>query len=150
MEKKLWLASFNDYKERYFKYVDVEDAEKNKILTLINDCSLKLRGYGIDPEKPNNSMNELEWIELIKTVVCNSVNRAYITSQSSTGASQMTQSAGVYSETFTFANPSGDIYFTREEKKLLGISGMKIYSIKPQIGDTHDKRRDNKIINSTL
>lgn len=150
MDKRLWFAKLGDYKDRYYRYEEVSDATKNDIETLINDCSMKLRGYGISLEKPRNSMEVEEWKELIKTVVCSSVNRAYLTSQSSTGASQMTQSAGVYSETFTFANPSGDIYFTREEKKLLGISRMKFYSIKPKIGEKHDKRRDSKVINSTL
>ena len=40
------------------------------------------------------------------------------------GVSQGTQTAGSYSESLTWANPSGDIYLTASEKESLGGDGV--------------------------
>ena len=42
------------------------------------------------------------------------------------GASQYTASAQPYSESFTLANPYGDLFITQSEKRMLGISGKRI------------------------
>lgn len=42
------------------------------------------------------------------------------------GATQFSQAAGCYSESFSMGNPYRDIYLTKAEKKLLGIGRAKI------------------------
>lgn len=57
---------------------------------------------------------------LLKGVCCSMVQRA-MTSTNLFGVSQTAQTAGPYSESMTFANPSGDMYLTSTEKRLLGV-----------------------------
>ena len=42
--------------------------------------------------------------------------------------------AGPYTQSWTFANPSGDMYLTKMEKRLLGITSGYIGSIRPKVG----------------
>lgn len=60
--------------------------------------------------------------ELLKTVCCSMVIRAMsATAADSYGATQMSMTAGAYSQSWTYSNPTGDLYLTRLEKRLLGI-----------------------------
>ena len=72
---------------------------------------------------------------LLKTVCCNMVIRAMsATGSDMFGVSQSSITAGPYSQSQTYLNPSGDMYLTKMEKRLLGISGSYIGSIRPKIG----------------
>lgn len=72
--------------------------------------------------------------DILEMVTRDAAYRALSSISSGRDVSQYTQSAIGYSETFTFANTSGDIYLTKKEKKLLGLTGSRIYSIMPHIG----------------
>lgn len=48
------------------------------------------------------------------------------------GASQASMTAGAYTQSFSFGTPSGDLYLTKLEKRLLGIGGY-IGSIQAKI-----------------
>lgn len=39
------------------------------------------------------------------------------------GVSQLTQTAGPYSGSYSFANPTGDAYLTKAERRMLGLVG---------------------------
>jgi len=54
------------------------------------------------------------------------------------GASQMSMTAGPYTQQFTYANPSGDMYLTKIEKRLLGITSSYIGTIRPMMAGEHD------------
>lgn len=72
---------------------------------------------------------------LLKTVCCNMVIRAMAaTGADMFGVSQATITAGPYSQTQAYANPSGDMYLTKMEKRLLGITTSYIGTIPPEIG----------------
>lgn len=65
-------------------------------------------------------------LEAAKIVSCNMVIRAMAASDSQNdafGATSVTTTAGPYSQSVSFANPSGDLYFTKLDKKMLGIRG---------------------------
>jgi len=65
-------------------------------------------------------------LEAAKIVSCNMVIRALAASDSQNdafGATSVTTTAGPYSQSVSFANPSGDLYFTKLDKKMLGIRG---------------------------
>ena len=73
-------------------------------------------------------------LELAKVVVCNMVIRAMSAAQSDNfGLSQGSMTAGPYTQSWTYANPSGDMYLTKMEKRLLGVTSGYIGSIRPQI-----------------
>lgn len=71
--------------------------------------------------------------ELLRTVSCNMVIRAMSAAADSYGVSQQSMTAGPYTQQWTYSNPSGDMYLTKLEKRLLGISSGYIGSIEPRI-----------------
>lgn len=75
-------------------------------------------------------------LEAAKIVSCNMVIRAMAASDSQNdafGATSVTTTAGPYSQSVSFANPSGDLYFTKLDKKMLGIRGGG-RMLRPSIG----------------
>lgn len=76
--------------------------------------------------------------ELLTFVCTNMVCRAFDQMGFDTlGASQATMTAGSYTQSYSFSTPSGDLYLTKLEKRLLGITSGYIESIAPAI---HVKR----------
>ncbi|MBT1173578.1 hypothetical protein JS528_09545 [Bifidobacterium sp. MA2] len=61
--------------------------------------------------------------QTLKRITCAVVKRAMLARDETTGITQGTQTAGSYSESYTYANPSGDIYLTASEKESLGGDG---------------------------
>ena len=102
--------------------------EESKAGVLLDDAAAILDTLGVfDSADPNVAAN-------LRTVSCNMVIRSMSASQSdSYGMSQGSMTAGPYTQSWTFANPSGDMYLTKMEKRLLGITSGYIGSIRPQI-----------------
>lgn len=74
---------------------------------------------------------------LLNLVSCNMVIRALSITPDAYGVSSLSTTAGVYSESLQYSNPSGDMYLTKLEKRLLGITTSYIGYIRPIIG-VHD------------
>ena len=68
-----------------------------------------------------------------RIVSCNMVIRAMSAAQDTFGLSQSSMTAGPYTQSWTYSNPSGDMYLTKAERKMLGISGGYIGSIRPKV-----------------
>ena len=125
-------------------YADVTDIEVRLQRTLSTDeaaCATSLidgasavldKLVDVDPD-------DTEQAELLNFVCTNMVTR---TLQSSgfdmLGANQASMTAGPYTQQFSFATPVGDMYLTKLEKRLLGITSSYIGSIRPKIGHYHD------------
>lgn len=78
---------------------------------------------------------DTEQAALLKIVSCNMVKRAMSALDSDAfGMTTQSMTAVGFSQSNTFANPSGDMYLTKYERKLLGISNSYISSIAPYIG----------------
>lgn len=65
--------------------------------------------------------------ELVKDVICAMVARA--APNEMTGFTQFNEGAGPFQQGGTVANPSGDFYLTKQEKKSLGIGGGSAFMI---------------------
>ena len=75
-----------------------------------------------------------DWDEKAKIVCCNMVIRAMSAGESDAfGVSQTSMTAGPYSQSWSYANPCGDMYLTKLEKRMLGITSGYIGSIEPAI-----------------
>lgn len=75
-----------------------------------------------------------DWDEKAKIVCCNMVIRAMSAGESDAfGLSQTSMTAGPYSQSWSYANPSGDMYLTKLEKRMLGVTSGYIGSIEPEI-----------------
>ena len=106
--------------------------EKSRAAVLIEDASAMLSTLvavdGSDEQATN-----------LRTVCCNMVIRAMsATAADSYGVSQQSITAGPYTQSFSYSNPSGDMYLTKLEKRLLGISVGYIGTIRPMMAGDHD------------
>lgn len=103
--------------------------EESKAGVLLDDAAAILDTLGVfDSSDPNVAAN-------LRIVSCNMVIRAMSAAQADTfGMSQGSMTAGPYTQSWTFSNPSGDMYLTKMEKRLLGITSGYIGSIRPKVG----------------
>ena len=107
--------------------------EQQRATTLLSDAAVKIAlackqsGVAID------AADELQ-SEALKSINCEMVKRAMMSPIDMPPMSSFAQTAGSYSESQTYVNPTGDLYMTLGEKKMLGIGTQKMGSITPLIG----------------
>ena len=118
-------ANISDIEARWRVLSTDEAARAN---ALLEDAATILDGLA-DTEKiePN----------LLCQVSCNMVIRAMST-QDLFGASSSTITAGAYSQTVSYAVPSGDLYLTKTERRLLGVSTGYIGTIPAKVDGYYD------------
>lgn len=109
------------------------DGEKPRAQTLLSDAGVKLSLSCQQSGVLVNSDDELQ-AEALKAINCEMVKRAMMSPIDMPPVSNFSQTAGSYSESQTYVNPTGDLYLTLSEKKLLGIGGQRLGSIAPVIG----------------
>lgn len=112
----------------------LDSGESDRATALIDDASAMLSALveKIDVADENQ-------IHLLNMVCCNMVIRAMsATETDSYGASNMSMTAGAYSQSWTYSNPMGDMYVTKLEKRILGITSGYIGSIRPMMAGEHD------------
>lgn len=106
--------------------------EKSRAAVLIEDASAMLSTLVAVDGSDEQAIN-------LCTVCCNMVIRAMsATSMDTFGVSQTSVTAGPYTQSFSYSNPSGDMYLTKLEKRLLGISVGYIGTIRPMMAGDHD------------
>ena len=107
--------------------------EQQRAATLLSDAAVKIAlackqsGVAID------AADELQ-SEALKSINCEMVKRAMMSPIDMPPMSSFAQTAGSYGESQTYVNPTGDLYMTLGEKKMLGIGTQKMGSIPPLIG----------------
>ena len=107
--------------------------EQQRATTLLSDAAVKIAlackqsGIAIDAADDLQS-------EALKSINCEMVKRAMMSPIDMPPMSSFAQTAGSYSESQTYVNPTGDLYMTLGEKKMLGIGTQKMGSIPPLIG----------------
>lgn len=89
---------------------------------------MKRAGVAIDADDEVQAAN-------LKSVCVSMARRAASREGILAGTSQMTTTAGPYSETLAFSNPQGDLYMTSAERALLGLDRMRIGSMRAFGGD---------------
>lgn len=125
--------AFADVSDIESRWRELSTDEEARATTLIDDASAMLSALVAVDE------TDEEQAELLKMVCCNMVIRAMSASEyDAFGASQMSMTAGPYSQQWTYANPSGDMFITKMEKRLLGISTSYIGTIRPMMAGEHD------------
>lgn len=111
----------------------LSDEETSRASVLLDDASAMLSALVAVDESDAGQR------ELLRSVCCSMVIRAMAaTSADIYGVSQASMTAGAYTQSWSYSNPSGDMYLTKMEKKLLGIGAGYIGSIRAKIGGCHD------------
>lgn len=125
--------AFADVSDIQARWRTLTSAEQARAAVLAEDASAMLASM-VDFD-----VADLGQMELLKVVCCNMVIRAMSASESEAfGADSMTVTAGPYTQTYSYSNPSGDMYLTRAEKRMLGVSGGYIGSIRPMMAGGRD------------
>lgn len=121
------FATLNDYATRCGS-VDAES--QPRVEALLEDASAFLAGrfrdrMGCDYEEGINKTFD----ENAKAVCVAMVSRAVDIPSALSGVTQQSQTAGSYSASYTYANPTGDLYLSRADLKRLGLGGTRVGSI---------------------
>lgn len=125
---------FADVSDIESRWRTLDSVERERAQALIQDASAMLTKLVSDIDAGDE-----EQMQLLELVCCNMVIRAMsATEADSFGASNMSMTAGAYSQSWTYANPTGDMYITKIEKRLLGITSSYIDSIRPMMAGEHD------------
>ena len=111
--------------------------EDTRAETLLLDATVKITAECNRSGVTIDSTNELQSM-MLKAITCEMVKRAMLSPVDMAPLSAFSQTAGPYSESQTYINPTGDLYMTSGEKKMLGIGAQKIWAIEPQIGSDSD------------
>lgn len=123
---------FADVSDIEARWRILTDAEQERASTLVDDASAMLSAQ-VDIDAAN-----AEQMRLLKTVCCSMVIRAMsATEADSFGANSMTMTAGPYTQSWSYSNPTGDMYITKSEKRLLGITSSYIGTIRPMMAGEH-------------
>ncbi len=124
------FADVSDLESRWRELSTDEEARAN---VLLGDASAMLSAL-VEVDS-----SDYEQSQLLKMVCCDMVIRAMsATAADAFGVSQTSMTAGPYTQSFSYSNPSGDMYLTRLEKRLLGITTGYIGSIRPMMAGDHD------------
>ena len=87
------------------------------IMTLCKQSGVELP----TPDKPDGLMSQN-----LKSVCCGIVRRMLSSADALAGVKSSQTMTGPFMETFSYENPTGDMYLTAAEKKLLGIGRQRI------------------------
>lgn len=110
---------------------DLTESEENRaayLLVLSSDSLRQIalnRGKNLDTMITDGKVMETS----VKHLVLESVKRAMLTPVDQKPITQGSMTAGPYAESFTFANPAGDIWFKDKELKMVGLKGQKFSSV---------------------
>lgn len=120
-------------------YADVSDIEARwralstdeqaRAAVLLDDASVQLsRLVTVDD-------SDQQQLAALKMVSCNMVIRVMSAGTSAMfGATNASMTGGPYSQSWTYEAPTGDMYLTKAEKALLGVSSTVISTIRPRYG----------------
>lgn len=109
------------------RWRDLSAAEKTRAAVLIDDASSLIRALrpGIDADIDADLMDP----NLPRAAVCSMVRRAMQAGGALAGVTQVGQTTGPFSVQQTFSNPSGDLFLSAAEKKLLGIGRQRAFMV---------------------
>lgn len=110
------------------RWKPLTDAEAAKAEVLLKDAAVFLSAL-VEVDSTDEGQ-----LAKLRIVSCSMVQRAMVAAQNDTfGVSEERVTADIYSQSLTFANPSGDMYLTAAEKRLLGITGSYLIGLRPTI-----------------
>lgn len=76
--------------------------------------------------------------QALKMVCVNMVVRVMSAGTSAAfGATNASMTGGPYTQSWTYEAPMGDMYLTKAEKAMLGVSAMIVGTVRPYIGRPH-------------
>lgn len=127
------METFATITELQSRWRALSDIEKTRAETLLMDASVIIATMCAQSSITIDTTDELQTMTL-EAITCEMVKRAMLSPIDQAPMSNYSQTAGSYSESGTFVNPTGDLYLTSSEKKRLGIGKQHMFSIRPTGG----------------
>lgn len=127
------METFATITELQSRWRALSDIEKPRAETLLMDASVIIATMCAQSSITIDTTDELQTMTL-EAITCEMVKRAMLSPIDQAPMSNYSQTAGSYSESGTFVNPTGDLYLTSSEKKRLGIGKQHMFSIRPTGG----------------
>lgn len=132
------MKTFATIKDLQSGWETIPPSKVERANTLLIRASAKIIQEFRDAGREIDLDDEVTAINLV-TVCCDMVRRVLGTETSGDYAS-FSQTAGSYTEQITLANPSGNLYLSAEERRMLKLpkQRMRIGCIRPAIGGMDD------------
>lgn len=111
---------FAEPEDLELRWHTLTEAEKAKAEVLLEDASSLLASYHPDWSVATPAD--------LKRLVCTAVKRAMQGGGDVAGVNQMQMTAGPFSQMYSYANPSGDLYFKDSELASIGIGLQQAFS----------------------
>ena len=123
------FATLDDYGARYGT-----PSDEKRVEALLEDASAALASaYEQWHGSPYSPHVHQMFDDSAAAVCCAMVSRVANVPTGMDGERQYTQTGGPYSESMTYSNPGGDMYLTKFDRERLGLAGMRIGSIQPNV-----------------
>lgn len=121
-------ATVNDLEARWRSLTPDESA---RAAVLLEDAAVRL-----DAACPPSDPPTAQELAARLIVSCEMVKRAMAsgTGAGAVGVTSIQQGAGPYQETTQFANPTGDLYLTKGDRKLLGCGTQSAFTVSMTTG----------------
>ncbi|WP_326600510.1 Gp19/Gp15/Gp42 family protein [Rhodococcus sp. PD04] len=117
------MVAFAEATDLERRWRSLSTAEKASATVLLEDASVAIRAECLDAGIDADDLPA----DLTRMVACAIVKRSMqaATSEVGDGVTAYSTGTGPFTESLTFANPTGELYLTKAEKKRLGILRAK-------------------------
>ena len=133
-------ATIAQYESRYG---DVAAADEAMLQECLDDATSQMNA-ALDAAAIDYSSPSTEYARCLMMVCRQMAHRAFGNNGSELapfGVSQTSQTAGPYTQYYSFSNPYGDLFMTRSEQRMLGIGRPYIGSVHPVVDGPRLVRR---------
>lgn len=117
--------------EVLWKKLKLDEIDKAEQLILEASSRIRLKAKKQGKDFDEMILNDSDLAEVVKGLVCSVVKNAMNVSTDNEAMTQISQSAGGYTWSGTFFNPSGGIKFTKADWKSIGLGqtfgGLDLY-----------------------
>lgn len=121
--------AFATYEDIEARWRTLTADEQTRATTLLDDAAVMLNRLVVV------DASDMEQADALKIVSCNMVIRSMVAASSDAfGVDELQATMGPFGQTAHFANPSGDMYLTKLDKRLLGVTGGKGRILHPAYG----------------
>lgn len=108
-------------------WADYDESMDDEATTLLQRYSNRIYLMCSDAGSWRDPAEDETWAAILCDVTCEVVRRAISARRVADGmpVTQFTETATPYSNSYIFSNANGDLYLSKQEKKLLGLLGGK-------------------------
>lgn len=121
------MAPFAVLQDLEVSWPSISDSQRDDAPQKLIEASLIIRA--LKPDIDELILAGTMDADLPKMVVCGMVKRALKTPDAGEGIGTQQQTAGPFSQSFTYTNPDGNLYLSKLDKRLLGIGAAQAFTV---------------------